>query len=285
MPKRGPLKIYSQKIVDDLGTVWRLEVWPRGCQTQNHWISTYVRMVKGLEGKYRFTIELLNGYPKKVDYSSSTFAPRATLGTPQFVDSQLLPGTENPIDLRFRFTVQPASFEEKILLQQKLLEKMKSQDDRLKGDPVTLTYRVNDFSDLHQYSFLDQTFRDETKNVWNLGISKSRSKNYPDFKIELLKGFPGFYDVQLELTHDDHECAKKLTFQHTFNLTSVALFNMQIRWNQMEEFGFTHFDEDYLEVLVTVCPVHVNLLNVQKYVKCNLIAEANLWTKEKIYYH
>ncbi|XP_053696174.1 uncharacterized protein LOC128743595 isoform X2 [Sabethes cyaneus] len=284
-PKKGPRTIFSPKLVDDLGTVWQLEVWPRGCQTQNRWISAFVRMVKGLEGKYQCVIELLNGHPTLAKFTSANFVPREAFGTRQFVDGQLITGAENPIDLEFRFSVRPVSFEEKNSLQQKLLAKLKAHDDRFKGRSATYSYQINDFSYLNHNSDVEHIFGDDLNNHWKVGINTAKLKKTLEFKIALVKGFPGFYDVQLELTHDEIGCAKVLSFKHTFSLTSVAYFNMQIRYNQLEEFGFTHFDDDYLEVLVTTCPIHVNLCSFQNYLKNKTLDEAGPGPADTVYFY
>ncbi|XP_055541991.1 uncharacterized protein LOC129727812 [Wyeomyia smithii] len=284
-PRKGPLKIFSQKVVDDLGTVWRLEVWPRGYQTQNHWISAFVSMVKGVEGNYQVEIELLNGSPTKINFASENLTPRGSLGRRQFVDSQLITGAESSIDLRFRFAVRPVSFEEKALLQQKLLKKLKTQDDRFKGYSTTFGYQIDDFSYMNNNTDEDQIFTDNLHNRWKMGIDSTKSKKYMEFKIALLKGLPGFYEVELKLTHDEDECAKVLSFQHSFSFTTVAYFNMQIRWNQLEEFGFTHMDDDYLEVLVTMCPVHINLPSLQKFLVSKQLDEIKPGPQKVVYYY
>lgn len=57
-----------------------------------------------------------------------------------------------------------------------------------------------------------------------------------------------------------------MNFQHQFLNKSKAFFNLQIRYNQLEEFGFTHFEEDYLEINVSITPIRINLQSLQRYV-------------------
>lgn len=83
-------------------------------------------------------------------------------------------------------------------------------------------------------------------------------------KVQLVYGVPGLYEVRLQLTNEVAECNKNLSFQHTFEPGWTAVFNMQIRWAQLEEYGFTHFDADFLEVIATVCPIHLNHQELQE---------------------
>lgn len=126
-PQQIPARIFSQEVVDDLGSIWRLEVFPRG-----EWISAYITLNKGLEGRYEYIIETLNNFPKRLRFESN-FKQRSSFGSAEFIDTRPIPGDAAPININFRYFVRPVSFDEKCKLQQKLLDKLDKQDGRLKG--------------------------------------------------------------------------------------------------------------------------------------------------------
>ncbi|XP_055644791.1 uncharacterized protein LOC129780492 [Toxorhynchites rutilus septentrionalis] len=266
-PGIRPFRIYSQKVTDDLGSTWRLEVNPRGShQTQNHWIGTHIQLVKGLEGKYEFIIEMLNGCPKRIVFSETDCKKGVSNGTNRFIDSRNIQ-SGSPIDLKFRFFVRPTSYEVKAKLQKSLLDKLKLQDERYKGHPQNFEYFLNDFSEFNKHSEESshhRTHTDNLGNVWKFGLDTSDPGKILKFKLHLTdEGYTGLYDICLELDHEEAECTKKLTKQHLFRRNMTAIINMQIRWNQLDEFGFTHFEDDYLEIKVTIWPVHIDLRELQ----------------------
>uniref|UniRef100_A0A1Q3F631 RING-type domain-containing protein n=1 Tax=Culex tarsalis TaxID=7177 RepID=A0A1Q3F631_CULTA len=258
-PQQMPTRIFSQKVVDDLGSIWRLEVFPRG-----EWISAYLTLNKGLDGRYEYIIETLNNFPKRLRLESS-FKQRSSFGSAEFIDTRSIPGDAAPININFRYFVRPVSFEEKCKLQQKLLDKLDKQDERLKGYPNTFYYRIENFSDFNKCTDRQQeTYEDDLDNTWRMELNTGNSPRFVEFKTQLLCGVAGLYEVQLQLTNEVPECSKKLSFQHTFTPGGTAIFNMQIRWGQLDEYGFTHFDADFLEVIATVCPIHLNHQDLQE---------------------
>lgn len=95
-------------------------------------------------------------------------------------------------------------------------------------------------------------------------LNTGHSPRFLEMKVQLMCGVPGLYEVRLQLTNEVPECNKKLSFQHTFEPGWTAVFNMQIRWGQLDEYGFTHFDADFLEVIATICPIHLNHQELQE---------------------
>uniref|UniRef100_A0A8D8AT63 E3 ubiquitin-protein ligase TRIM37 n=3 Tax=Culex pipiens TaxID=7175 RepID=A0A8D8AT63_CULPI len=258
-PQQMPTRIFSQKVVDDLGSIWRLEVFPRG-----EWISAYLTLNKGLEGRYEYIIETLNNFPKRLRFESN-FKQRSSFGAAEFIDTRPIPGDAAPMNINFRYFVRPVSFEEKCKLQQKLLDKLDKQDELLKGNPNTFYYRVENFSDFNKATDRQQeSYEDDLLNNWRLELNTGHSPRFLEMKVQLMYGVPGLYEVRLQLTNEVPECNKKLSFQHTFEPGWTAVFNMQIRWGQLDEYGFTHFDADFLEVIATVCPVHLNHQELQE---------------------
>lgn len=262
-PQQMPTRIFSQKVVDDLGSIWRLEVFPRG-----EWISAYLTLNKGLEGRYEYIIETLNTeFPRQRFRFESTFKQRSSLGVAELVDTRAIPaGDVAPMNINFRYFVRPVSFEEKSKLQQKLLDKLDKQDERLKGHPNTFYYRIETFSDFNKATDRQQEeYEDDLDNTWRMEVNTGNSPRFLEFKVQLLCGVAGLYEIRLQLTNEVAECNKKLSFQHMFAPNgAAAIFNMQIRWGQLEEYGFTHFDADYLEVIATVCSVHLNHQELQE---------------------
>ncbi|XP_065088209.1 uncharacterized protein LOC135709754 [Ochlerotatus camptorhynchus] len=263
VPKKGPQRVFSKEIVDNLGSVWKLEVWPKGCESENYWISVFLRLHKGLAGKYEYTIELLNDCPKKYTLIND-FEVRSSCGVRNFIDTRTMSSNRNATNLNFRLFVRPASFEEQSKLQTNLLQQLKSSDEQLKGDPSCFTISMDNFSQRGKNGYFEEC-EDYLNNVWEMGVSRTNSSRYLQFYACLLQGFPGLYDFHLELTNHEEDCAKKLNFQHQFSKKSKAFFNMQIRFNQLEEFGFTHFEENCLEIIVSITPVKINLQSLQRY--------------------
>lgn len=95
-------------------------------------------------------------------------------------------------------------------------------------------------------------------------LNTGHSPRFLEMKVQLVCGVPGLYEIRLQLTNEVPECNKKLSFQHTFKPGCTAIFNMQIRWGQLDEYGFTHFDADFLQVIATVCPIHLNHQELQE---------------------
>lgn len=114
-----------------MGFMWRLRVAPKGVNQQGSpKMDVYVEMMQGEPGFFEIMVELTNFAPRAFIILSEVDA-ESMAGRDMFLENSLLP--RGNVNLKFRYTVRPANYRAKVLIQQRLLHKHAQQQETMKG--------------------------------------------------------------------------------------------------------------------------------------------------------
>ncbi|XP_053694380.1 uncharacterized protein LOC128742159 [Sabethes cyaneus] len=251
--------IYSERVVDEMGFNWRLRVGPQRPHQDRRVVQVLVEMLSGEEGFFEIMLELLNIVPRAI--LGKTFASKEYyIGPDYFLSVHELP--RGHYDLNFRYTIRPANFHAKMQIQQRLLDKRKQRFQQMKGKFSRFEYRLT-VADLHNDNI--SKFTDSMNNEWHFGVHRVHSK--AEFQLCLYDGFYGMYEVQLTMAHSVEDYDKVLHCEREFQMNQKNVFSFQIRWDQLEEHGFTHGYQNYVKIRVAVCPIQLDLEFIQDCIK------------------
>ncbi|XP_049285611.1 uncharacterized protein LOC125764927 isoform X1 [Anopheles funestus] len=256
--------VLSKQYTDTVGSRWRLNVYPKGNNTNQRYLSTYVELCDGIAGRYQYTVELLHDdVTRQVKFQSEDhFKVGEIRGYQKFIRVRRLleEGYLNEEgSILIRLSIRPANLalrcqyqeeyqtlkEEKIRTQfntqlnQNLMRIKNLRDDN--ASLQTLVYPeyasnifvVRNFTALReaQEDICSDNAYDDLGCCWRLIVYANGDKEGRDewlsVYLRLLEGIPGSYEYCVELLHND--AAK------TVKMEGTQSFDIQ------ERFGWTRF--------------------------------------------
>ncbi|XP_052869605.1 uncharacterized protein LOC128275222 [Anopheles cruzii] len=256
--------VLSKQYTDTVGSRWRLNVYPKGNNTNQRYLSTYVELCDGIAGKYQYTVELLHDdVTRQVKFQSEDhFQVGEIRGYQKFIHVRRLLEEgylSEDGSILIRLSIRPATLalrcqyqeeyqtvkEEKLRTQ--FTGQLSQQQARIKSltdDSVALQalsypeyasniFVVRNFAALRaaQEDICSDNAYDDLGCCWRLIVYANGDKDGRDewlsVYLRLLEGIPGSYEYCVELLHND--AAK------TVKMEGTQSFDIQ------ERFGWTRF--------------------------------------------
>ncbi|XP_050068302.1 uncharacterized protein LOC126556826 [Anopheles maculipalpis] len=256
--------VLSKQYTDTVGSRWRLNVYPKGNNTNQRYLSTYVELCDGIAGRYQYTVELLHDdVTRQVKFQSEDhFTVGEIRGYQKFIRVRRLleEGYLNEEgSILIRLSIRPANLalrcqyqeEYQTLKEEKLRTQFNTQLNQnlmriksLRDDNASLQalvypeyasniFVVRNFSALReaQEDICSDNAYDDLGCCWRLIVYAAGDKEGRDewlsVYLRLLEGIPGSYEYCVELLHND--AAK------TVKMEGTQSFDIQ------ERFGWTRF--------------------------------------------
>uniref|UniRef100_A0ABK8G6H7 Uncharacterized protein n=1 Tax=Anopheles gambiae TaxID=7165 RepID=A0ABK8G6H7_ANOGA len=256
--------VLSKQYTDTVGSRWRLNVYPKGNNTNQRYLSTYVELCDGIAGRYQYTVELLHDdVTRQVKFQSEDhFKVGDIQGYQKFIRVRRLleEGYLNAEgSILIRLSIRPANLalrcqyqeEYQTLKEDKLRTQFNAQLNQnltriksLRDDNASLQalvypeyasniFVVRNFSALReaQEDICSDNAYDDLGCCWRLIVYANGDKEGRDewlsVYLRLLEGIPGSYEYCVELLHND--AAK------TVKMEGTQSFDIQ------ERFGWTRF--------------------------------------------
>ncbi|XP_035897666.1 uncharacterized protein LOC118505662 isoform X2 [Anopheles stephensi] len=256
--------VLSKQYTDTVGSRWRLNVYPKGNNTNQRYLSTYVELCDGIAGRYQYTVELLHDdVTRQVKFQSEDhFTVGEIRGYQKFIRVRRLleEGYLNEEgSILIRLSIRPANLalrcqyqeeyqtlkEEKIRTQfntqlnQNLMRIKSLRDDNASLQSLVYPeyasniFVVRNFTAMReaQEDICSDNAYDDLGCCWRLIVYANGDKEGRDewlsVYLRLLEGIPGSYEYCVELLHND--AAK------TVKMEGTQSFDIQ------ERFGWTRF--------------------------------------------
>lgn len=256
--------VLSKQYTDTVGSRWRLNVYPKGNNTNYRYLSTYVELCDGIAGRYQYTVELLhNDAHKQVKFQSEDhFRVGEIRGYQKFIRVKrvLEEGYLNDDgSIYIRLSIRPATLalrcqyqeeyqslkEEKILFQfNSQLSQHLTRMRNLREENTALQsiaypeynsniFVMRNFTGLRQASedVCSDNSYDDLGCCWRLIVYANGDQDGRDewlsVYLRLLEGIPGSYEYCIELLHNDPTKTVKMEGTQTFEI--------------QERFGWSHF--------------------------------------------
>ncbi|XP_053658986.1 uncharacterized protein LOC128708054 [Anopheles marshallii] len=256
--------VLSKQYTDTVGSRWRLNVYPKGNNTNQRYLSTYVELCDGIAGRYQYTVELLHDdVTRQVKFQSEDhFKVGEIRGYQKFIRVRRLleEGYLNEEgSILIRLSIRPANLalrcqyqeEYQTLKEDRIRTQFNTQLNQnlmrinsLRDDNASLQalvypeyasniFVVRNFSALReaQEDICSDNAYDDLGCCWRLIVYANGDKEGRDewlsVYLRLLEGIPGSYEYCVELLHND--AAK------TVKMEGTQSFDIQ------ERFGWTRF--------------------------------------------
>ncbi|XP_058116602.1 uncharacterized protein LOC131284515 [Anopheles ziemanni] len=256
--------VLSKQYTDTVGSRWRLNVYPKGNNTNQRYLSTYVELCDGIAGRYQYTVELLHDdVTRQVKFQSEDhFQVGEIRGYQKFIRVRRLLEEgylREDGSILIRLSIRPANLalrcqyqeEYQTLKEDKLRTQFNSQLSQhlakvksLRDDNASLhslaypdytsnIFVVRNFTALRQAQedICSDNAYDDLGCCWRLIVYANGDKDGRDewlsVYLRLLEGIPGSYEYCVELLHND--AAK------TVKMEGTQSFDIQ------ERFGWTRF--------------------------------------------
>ncbi|ETN58514.1 hypothetical protein AND_009903 [Anopheles darlingi] len=256
--------VLSKQYTDTVGSRWRLNVYPKGNNTNQRYLSTYVELCDGIAGRYQYTVELLHDdVTRQVKFQSEDhFQVGEIRGYQKFIHVRRLLEEgylSEDGSILIRLSIRPATLalrcqyqeEYQTLKEDKLrtqfngqLNQLQSREKNLLDENASLQslvypeyasniFVVRNFTALRQAQedICSDNAYDDLGCCWRLIVYANGDKEGRDewlsVYLRLLEGIPGSYEYCVELLHND--AAK------TVKMEGTQSFDIQ------ERFGWTRF--------------------------------------------
>ncbi|XP_058824329.1 E3 ubiquitin-protein ligase TRIM37-like [Topomyia yanbarensis] len=219
---------YSDLVRDDLGNTWRLEIHPNGFDdARNVSLSVFLQLYDGLEGRYRFTIELPHRTHPHLYEDEDHFQLRKGWGQNHFVDLKLLfdEFLEND-SFELRFSVRSPDLIEKFNCLRKYADKLERNNSSLREEcSVDCINEVCCIRNMAEASnsgicLYSDTFRDDLGGSWRLQVFPGGNGDirgmFACIFLELVDGIPNVYEFSVELINDSPKKSIKKSLEHNF---------------------------------------------------------------------
>ncbi|XP_021704993.1 uncharacterized protein LOC5578644 [Aedes aegypti] len=256
--------VLSKQYTDTVGSRWRLNVYPKGNNTNYRYLSTYVELCDGVAGRYQYIVELLHkDADRQVKFQSEDhFRVGEIRGYQKFIRVKrvLEEGYLNDDgSISIRLSIRPATLalrcqyqeeyqtlkEEKILFQfnsqlSQHLTKIRTLREENSGlqsiaypEYNSNIFVMRNFSSLRQNNedICSDNSYDDLGCCWRLIVFPNGDKEgqgeWLSVYLRLLEGIPGSYEYCVELLHNDPIKTVKMEGTQSFEI--------------QERFGWTNF--------------------------------------------
>ncbi|XP_055541624.1 E3 ubiquitin-protein ligase TRIM37-like [Wyeomyia smithii] len=219
---------YSDLVRDDLGNTWRLEIHPNGFDdARNVSLSVFLQLYEGVEGRYRYTIELPHRTQPHSYEDEDHFQLRKGWGQNHFVDLKLLfdEFLENDC-FELRFSVRSPDLIEKFACLRKYAEKLERDNSTLREecsvDCVNEVCCIRNVAEACNTSgcLYSDNFRDDLGGFWRLQVYPGGNGDtkglFVGVFLELLEGIPNVYEFSVDLLNEASKKSVKKSLEHNF---------------------------------------------------------------------
>ncbi|XP_055637500.1 E3 ubiquitin-protein ligase TRIM37-like [Toxorhynchites rutilus septentrionalis] len=219
---------YSDLVRDDLGNTWRLEIHPNGFDdARNKCVSVFLQLYEGVEGRYRYTIELPHRSQPHSYEDEDQFQLRKGWGQNHFIDRKALEDIflEND-SFEIRFSVRPPHLIEKYNCLRKYNEKLERDNSTLREecsvDCINEVCCIRNVADaVNTFGCLySDTIRDDLGGSWRLQIFPGGNGDVKGMFIciflELVEGIPNIYEFSVSLISEMSKKTIKKSLEHNF---------------------------------------------------------------------
>uniref|UniRef100_A0A182NQF7 RING-type domain-containing protein n=1 Tax=Anopheles dirus TaxID=7168 RepID=A0A182NQF7_9DIPT len=247
--------VLSKQYTDTVGSRWRLNVYPKGNNTSQRYLSTYVELCDGIAGRYQYTVELLHDdVTRQVKFQSEDhFQVGEIRGYQKFIRVRRLleEGYLNEDgSILIRLSIRPANLalrcqyqeEYQTLKEEKLRTQFNTQLNQnlirikcLRDDNTSLQalvypeyasniFVVRNFTALReaQEDICSDNAYDDLGCCWRLIVYANGDKDGRDeclsVYLRLLEGIPGSYEYCVELLHNDAAKTVKMEGTQSFDI-------------------------------------------------------------------
>uniref|UniRef100_A0A182QTR0 RING-type domain-containing protein n=1 Tax=Anopheles farauti TaxID=69004 RepID=A0A182QTR0_9DIPT len=275
--------VLSKQYTDTVGSRWRLNVYPKGNNTNQRYLSTYVELCDGIAGRYQYTVELLHDdVTRQVKFQSEDhFQVGEIRGYQKFIRVRRLleEGYLNADgSILIRLSIRPANLalrcqyqeEYQTLKEEKLRTQFTTQLNQnlmrikcLREDNTSLQalvypeyasniFVVRNFSALReaQEDICSDNAYDDLGCCWRMIVYANGDKDGRDeclsVYLRLLEGIPGSYEYCVELLHSDTTKTVKMEGTQSFDIQERFGWTRFARLDWICENGFISEEHDAL---------------------------------------
>ncbi|KXJ79531.1 hypothetical protein RP20_CCG000566 [Aedes albopictus] len=275
--------VLSKQYTDTVGSRWRLNVYPKGNNTNCRYLSTYVELCDGVAGRYQYIVELLHNDPdRQVKFQSEDdFRVGEIRGYQKFIRVKrvLEEGYLNDDgSIYIRLSIRPATLalrcqyqeEYQTLKEEKLLFQFNSQLSQhltkirtLREENSSLQsiaypeynsniFVMRNFGSLRQNNedICSDNSYDDLGCCWRLIVFPNGDKEGQDewlsVYLRLLEGIPGSYEYCVELLHNDPIKTVKMEGTQTFEIQERFGWTKFARLDMVCASGFINEEHDSL---------------------------------------
>ncbi|XP_055603023.1 uncharacterized protein LOC129751510 [Uranotaenia lowii] len=275
--------VLSKQYTDTVGSRWRLNVYPKGNNTNYRYLSTYVELCDGVAGRYQYTVELLHkDAHKQVKFQSEDhFRVGEIRGYQKFIRVKrvLEEGYLNEDGSIFiRLSIRPATLalrcqfqeeyqtikEERILFQfnsqlsQHLTRIRNLRDENAALQAIAYpefnsnVFVMRNFSELRQgdEDVCSDNSYDDLGCCWRLivyanGDNEARGE-WLSVYLRLLEGIPGSYEYCIELLNNDPAKTVRMEGTQTFEIQERFGWSQFAKLEMICQNGFVNEEHDSL---------------------------------------
>ncbi|XP_053680373.1 uncharacterized protein LOC128731254 [Anopheles nili] len=275
--------VLSKQYTDTVGSRWRLNVYPKGNNTNQRYLSTYVELCDGIAGRYQYTVELLHDdETRQVKFQSEDhFQVGEIRGYQKFIRVRRLLEEgylSEDGSILIRLSIRPATLalrcqyqeEYQTLKEEKLRTQFNTQLNQnlirikcLRDDNTSLQalvypeytsniFVVRNFSALRQAQedICSDNAYDDLGCCWRLIVYANGDKEGRDewlsVYLRLLEGIPGSYEYCVELLHNDAAKTVKMEGTQSFDIQERFGWTRFARLDWICENGFVSEEQDAL---------------------------------------
>ncbi|XP_058825521.1 uncharacterized protein LOC131685668 [Topomyia yanbarensis] len=275
--------VLSKQYTDTVGSRWRLNVYPKGNNTNYRYLSTYVELCDGIAGKYQYIVELLHSDThRQVKFQSEDhFRVGEIRGYQKFIRVKrvLEEGYLNEDgSIYIRLSIRPATLalrcqyqeeyqtlkEEKILFQfnsqlsqhltriRNLREENSSLQSIAYPEYNSNIFVMRNFTSLRQNNedICSDNSYDDLGCCWRLIAYANGDKDgrgeWLSVYLRLLEGIPGSYDYCVELLHNDVTKTVKMEGTERFEIQERFGWSRFARLDMICANGFVNEEHDAL---------------------------------------
>ncbi|XP_062564945.1 uncharacterized protein LOC134227455 isoform X2 [Armigeres subalbatus] len=275
--------VLSKQYTDTVGSRWRLNVYPKGNNTNGRYLSTYVELCDGVAGRYQYIVELLHtDSDRQLKFQSEDhFRVGEIRGYQKFIRVKrvLEEGYLNDDgSIYIRLSIRPATLalrcqyqeEYQTLKEEKILFQFNSQLSQhltkirtLREDNSSLQsiaypeynsniFVMRNFSSLRQNNedICSDNSYDDLGCCWRLIVFPNGDKDGQDewlsVYLRLLEGIPGSYEYCVELLHNDPNKTVKMEGTQKFEIQERFGWSKFARLDMVCANGFINEEHDSL---------------------------------------
>ncbi|XP_058448181.1 uncharacterized protein LOC131428321 [Malaya genurostris] len=275
--------VLSKQYTDTVGSRWRLNVYPKGNNTNYRYLSTYVELCDGIAGRYQYIVELLHkDAHRQVKFQSEDhFRVGEIRGYQKFIRVKrvLEEGYLNEDgSVYIRLSIRPSTLalrcqyqeEYQTLKEEKILFQFNSQLSQhltrirnLREENAALQslaypeynsniFVMRNFTNLRQNSedICSDNSYDDLGCCWRLIVHANGDKDgrgeWLSVYLRLLEGIPGSYDYCVELLHNDVSKTVKMEGTERFEIQERFGWSRFARLDMICANGFVNEEHDAL---------------------------------------
>ncbi|XP_065095066.1 uncharacterized protein LOC135716596 [Ochlerotatus camptorhynchus] len=275
--------VLSKQYTDTVGSRWRLNVYPKGNNTNCRYLSTYVELCDGIAGRYQYIVELLHkDAHRQVKFQSEDhYRVGEIRGYQKFIRVKriLEEGYLNDDgSIYIRLSIRPATLalrcqyqeEYQSLKEEKILFQFNSQLSQhltkirtLREENVALQsisypeynsniFVMKNFNSLRQKNedICSDNSYDDLGCCWRLIVYANGDKDGRDewlsVYLRLLEGIPGSYEYCVELLHNDPAKTVKMEGTQKFEIQERFGWSNFARLDMVCANGFVNEEHDSL---------------------------------------